>query len=72
MRSPLQQIHSLPSNKEFDWNIVNEYDPMWPNDYEKVVKDLHEIRDKEREKEELQELERRKKAREDRNGKRDR
>ncbi|KAK6630593.1 hypothetical protein RUM43_014578 [Polyplax serrata] len=72
MRSPLQQIHSLPSNKEFDWNIVNEYDPMWPNDYEKVVKDLHEIRDKEREKEELQELERRKKAREERNGKRDR
>ncbi|EEB15661.1 Splicing factor, putative [Pediculus humanus corporis] len=71
-KSSFPQIHSLTSNKDFDWNIVNEYDPMWPNDYEKVVKDLREIRDKEREKEELQELEKRRKARDDRNGKKDR
>lgn len=71
-RVPLQPIQSLSTNKDFDWNIVNEYDPIWPNDYEKVVKDLREIRDKEREKEEIEELERRKKAREERNGKRDR
>lgn len=63
---------TLQSGKDFDWNIVNEYDPMWPNDYEKVVKDLREIRDKEREKEEVEELEKRKKAREERCGKKDR
>ncbi|KAL0278935.1 UNVERIFIED_CONTAM: hypothetical protein PYX00_000611 [Menopon gallinae] len=71
-RTPLQPLQTMSSNKDFDWNIINEYDPMWPNDYEKVVKDLREIRDKEREKEELEELERRKKAREERNGKKDR
>lgn len=26
------------SVKDFDWNVANEYDPMWPNDYEKVAK----------------------------------
>ncbi|CAH2050331.1 unnamed protein product, partial [Iphiclides podalirius] len=25
---------------DFDWNVANEYDPMWPNDYEKVAKEL--------------------------------
>lgn len=73
---PLLHHSTLPpatgSNKEFDWNIINEYDPMWPNDYEKVVKDLREMKDKEREKEEVEELERRKKAREERNGRKDR
>lgn len=24
--------------RDFDWNVANEYDPMWPNDYEKVAK----------------------------------
>lgn len=26
---------------DLDWNVANEYDPMWPNDYEKVAKGLH-------------------------------
>ncbi|CAG9117728.1 unnamed protein product [Plutella xylostella] len=25
---------------DFDWNVANEYDPMWPNDYEKVAKEI--------------------------------
>ncbi|XP_068626450.1 splicing factor 45 isoform X2 [Battus philenor] len=25
---------------DFDWNVANEYDPMWPNDYEKVAKEM--------------------------------
>jgi hypothetical protein len=33
MICPLQ---SLPSNRD-DWQVEGEYDPMWPNDYEKVV-----------------------------------
>lgn len=58
--------------KEFDWKIVNEYDPAWPNDYEKVAKDLKELREKEREKEEQEEIDRRKRARDERTGRRDR
>lgn len=38
---------SIPVSNEFDWNVVNEYDPMWPNEYEKVVKELRDIRDRE-------------------------
>lgn len=37
---------------EFDWNVDNEYDPLWPNEYEKVVKELRDNRDRESEKEE--------------------
>ncbi|KAI4487642.1 hypothetical protein M0802_011955 [Mischocyttarus mexicanus] len=36
---------------EFDWNVTNEYDPMWPNEYEKVVKELRDIRDREHDQE---------------------
>ncbi|KAH0954499.1 hypothetical protein HN011_011732 [Eciton burchellii] len=36
---------------EFDWNVVNEYDPMWPNEYEKVVKELRDMRDREHDQE---------------------
>ncbi|XP_012278027.1 splicing factor 45 [Orussus abietinus] len=36
---------------EFDWNVINEYDPMWPNEYEKVVKELRDIRDREHDQE---------------------
>lgn len=42
--------HLTPSNKvfnEYDWDVVDEYDPIWPNEYEKLVK---EKRDKESEK----------------------
>lgn len=43
--------HSMtPSSKvfnEYDWDVVDEYDPLWPNEYEKLVKDK---RDKEMDK----------------------
>lgn len=42
--------HLTPSNKvfnDYDWDVVDEYDPIWPNEYEKLVK---EKRDKETEK----------------------
>ncbi|CAK1539944.1 unnamed protein product [Leptosia nina] len=26
--------------RDFDWNVSNEYDPLWPNDYEKVAKEM--------------------------------
>lgn len=32
---------------EYDWNITDEYDPLWPNEYEKVVKEMRESRDRE-------------------------
>ncbi|KAL1130333.1 hypothetical protein AAG570_013271 [Ranatra chinensis] len=49
--------------KDLDWSFDEaEYDPSWPNDYEKVVKDLRELREKEKEKED----EERQKKREDR------
>ncbi|CAH0557080.1 unnamed protein product [Brassicogethes aeneus] len=35
---------------EYDWNVVDEYDPLWPNEYEKVVKDMRDKRDKDRDK----------------------
>lgn len=42
---------SLPSNRD-DWQVEGEYDPMWPNDYEKVVIELKEKREREKLKEE--------------------
>lgn len=51
------------SSRDLDWNVEGEYDPMWPNDYEKVVKDLREMREREKEKEEE---EKRRKNRDDR------
>lgn len=43
--------HNLtPSTKvfnDYDWDVVDEYDPIWPNEYEKLVK---EKRDKETDK----------------------
>lgn len=29
--------------RDFDWNVANEYDPMWPNDYEKVAKGMIKV-----------------------------
>ncbi|XP_043275989.1 splicing factor 45 [Venturia canescens] len=43
--------NSVVVGSEFDWNVVNEYDPMWPNEYEKVVKELRDIRDREHDQE---------------------
>ncbi|XP_033229156.1 splicing factor 45 [Belonocnema kinseyi] len=51
---------SIGVGGEFDWNVVNEYDPTWPNEYEKVVKELRDIRDREHD----QESESRKRRRE--------
>ncbi|XP_061708786.1 splicing factor 45 [Cydia pomonella] len=41
--SPSLQTNTLTATlnvQDFDWNVANEYDPMWPNDYEKVAKEL--------------------------------
>jgi splicing factor 45 len=45
---------------EYDWNVINEYDPSWPNEYDKVVKELRDLRDREHD----QENEQRKRRRE--------
>ncbi|XP_018319487.1 splicing factor 45 [Agrilus planipennis] len=57
--SRVKNEHSLPIipsltgfGSEYDWNVDNEYDPLWPNEYEKVVKELRDQRDRENEKEE--------------------
>ncbi|XP_063221073.1 splicing factor 45 [Bacillus rossius redtenbacheri] len=56
-----RSTNQLP--KDAEWNVEDEYDPMFPNDYEKVVKDLRELREREKEQEEE---ERRRKNREER------
>ncbi|KAJ0182566.1 hypothetical protein K1T71_001935 [Dendrolimus kikuchii] len=41
--SPKSQSKTLTASlnvRDFDWNVANEYDPMWPNDYEKVAKEM--------------------------------
>lgn len=44
--------HSLvPPHKaaeDYSWDVVDEYDPLWPNEYEKLVKDRRERRENER------------------------
>lgn len=37
---------------EFDWNVDDEYDPLWPNEFDKVVKELRDNRDRQSDKEE--------------------
>nr|CAD7575033.1 unnamed protein product [Timema californicum] len=44
-------VQTQEKEKDSDWGVEDEYDPMFPNDYEKVVKELREIREKEKEKE---------------------
>lgn len=34
--------------EDFSWDVIDEYDPLWPNEYEKIVKERRERRDKER------------------------
>lgn len=44
--SPKGQGKTLTASlnvRDFDWNVANEYDPMWPNDYEKVAKGIVEM-----------------------------
>lgn len=43
--SRLPIISSAIYSNEFDWNVVDEYDPLWPNEYEKVVKEMRAQRD---------------------------
>lgn len=50
---------------DYDWDFVDEYDPMWPNEYDKLVKDK---RDKDRDKRDRDRDDSRK--RDDRNKKR--
>lgn len=33
---------------EYSWDVVDEYDPMWPNEYDKLIKERRE-KNKERE-----------------------
>lgn len=54
-------VSEFPS--EYDWNVIDEYDPLWPNEYEKVVKELRESRDRESEKEEKRRERSRRKSR---------
>ncbi|XP_045622288.1 splicing factor 45 isoform X2 [Procambarus clarkii] len=49
-----------------EWKFVNEYDPIWPNDYEKVVKEMREKRDREEEETRIKEREERERKRRDR------
>ncbi|KAG5889643.1 hypothetical protein JTB14_028922 [Gonioctena quinquepunctata] len=48
--SRLPIISSAIYSSEYDWNVIDEYDPLWPNEYEKVVKELrdHHHRDRDR------------------------
>ncbi|XP_022238460.1 splicing factor 45-like, partial [Limulus polyphemus] len=52
-----------------DWDIRLEYDPMWPNDYEKIMKERMEKKQKERQ--ELRESDIRERRQKDRNRDRD-
>lgn len=60
----------IPTAKsDMDWCFQGaEYDPMWPNDYDKAVRDLREMKDREREREDDE----RRKRREERNRRSDR
>ncbi|VEN51697.1 unnamed protein product [Callosobruchus maculatus] len=53
-------ISSAIYSSEYDWNVVDEYDPLWPNEYEKVVKELRDQRDRCSEKEEKRKEKKRK------------
>lgn len=40
-----------PPNKavnDYDWNVVDEYNPLWPNEYDKIIKERRERRDHDR------------------------
>ncbi|XP_076059940.1 splicing factor 45 isoform X2 [Oratosquilla oratoria] len=50
-----------------EWKFANEYDPLWPNDYEKVVKDLRDKRDREEEDKRRRDKDDREKRRRERN-----
>lgn len=63
----IHRIQPIPPMKErvmdFDWGIVDEYDPSWPNEYEKLIKDK-KIKDKDNRREDRERDRDRKRGRE--------
>lgn len=57
---PNWPILSNPSTygSDLDWNVVDEYDPLWPNEYEKEVKDMRDRRERDRDRERERDRER--------------
>lgn len=49
-----------------DWDVAEEYDPFWPNDYEKIMKERKEKRDRQKESDRNRQLEERDRKRKDR------
>jgi splicing factor 45 len=49
-----------------EWDVTQEYDPIWPNDYEVIMKERKEKRDREKELERTKELEERERRRRER------
>lgn len=40
-----------PPNKaanDYDWDVIDEYNPLWPNEYEKIIKERRERRENDR------------------------
>ncbi|XP_017783805.1 PREDICTED: splicing factor 45 [Nicrophorus vespilloides] len=69
---PVLPVILPPSNlkNDLDWNVIDEYDPLWPNEYEKIVKEIRDNRDRDRDRdreyekeEKRRERDRRKKSR---------
>lgn len=44
---PLAPVIENNKSNDYEWDVVDEYDPFWPNEYEKIIKEKRE-RDKER------------------------
>ncbi|XP_042227133.1 splicing factor 45-like [Homarus americanus] len=59
---------SYVGSSDPEWKFINEYDPLWPNDYEKVVKEMREKRDREEEETRIKEREERERKRRERGG----
>jgi len=58
MLSQLSEVKVSPIvANDPEWSCVNEYNPQWPNDYDKVVRDMRDKRDKEEREKRQQERE---------------
>lgn len=44
---PLAPVMDNNKSSDYDWDVVDEYDPFWPNEYEKMIKEKRD-KDKER------------------------